>query len=59
MWLCWCGGSGLCCENGCGSWQCSNREEGVVSSGGSVSVAGGGARWRDSCRFSNRIFGEF
>ena len=31
----------------------------MVSSGGNVSVAGGGARWRDSCRFSNVIFGEF
>ena len=33
-----------------------NRGEGVVSSGGNVSVAGGGARWRDSCRFPDGIF---
>ena len=40
-----------------------NRGGGVVSSGGSVSVTdggadGGGARWRDFCRFSDRIFRE-
>ena len=36
-----------------------NREEGVVSSGGNFIVAdGGGAWWRDCCRFSNGIFGE-
>ena len=40
-----------------------NREEVVVSSGGNVSVAdggadGGGARWRDCCRFPDGIFGE-
>ena len=35
-----------------------NRGEGVVTSGGNVSVAGGGARWRDSCRFPDWIFRE-
>ena len=40
-----------------------NRGEGVVSSGGNGNVTnggadGGGARWRDCCRFPNRIFGE-
>ena len=40
-----------------------NRGEVVVSSGGNVSVAdggadGGGARWRDCCRFPDGIFGE-
>ena len=40
-----------------------NREEVVVSSGGNVSVAdggadGGGARSRDCCRFPDGIFGE-
>ena len=36
-----------------------NREEGVVSSGGNVIVAdGGGARWRDCCRFPDGIFRE-
>ena len=35
-----------------------NKGEGVVSSGGNVSVAdGGGARLRDCCRFPNGIFG--
>ena len=29
-----------------------------VSSGGNVSVAGGGARWRDCCRCPDGIFGE-
>ena len=34
-----------------------NRGEGVVSSGGNVSVAdGGGARSRDCCRFPDGIF---
>ena len=34
-----------------------NRGEGVVSSRGNVSVAdGGGAKWRDCCRFPNGIF---
>ena len=32
-----------------------NRGDGVVSSGGNVSVAGGGARWRDCCRFPDEI----
>ena len=35
-----------------------NRGEGVVSSGGNVSMAGGGARWRGCCRFSDGIFRE-
>ena len=40
-----------------------NRGGGVVSSGGNVSVTdggadGGGARWRDCCRFPDGIFGE-
>ena len=40
-----------------------NRGGGVVSSGGNVSATdggadGGGARWRDCCRFPNGIFGE-
>ena len=35
------------------------RGEGVVSSGGNVSVAdGGGARWKDCCRFPDGISGE-
>ena len=35
------------------------RGEGVVSSGGSVSVANSrGARWKDSCRFSDVISKE-
>ena len=36
-----------------------NREEGEVSSEGNVIVAdGGGAMWRDFCRFPSGIFGE-
>ena len=40
-----------------------NRGRGVVSSGGNVKVTdggadGGGARWRDCCRFPDGIFGE-
>ena len=36
-----------------------NREEGVVRSGGNVIVAGGGgARWRDYCRFPDGILRE-
>ena len=36
-----------------------NRGEGVVSSAGSISVAdGGGARWKDYCRFSDGISGK-
>ena len=36
-----------------------NRGGGVVSSGGNVSATdGGGARWRDCCRFPDGIFGE-
>ena len=35
------------------------RGEGVVSSGGSVSVAdGGGARWKDCCMFPDGISRE-
>ena len=36
-----------------------NRGGSVMSSGGNVSLTdGGGARWRDCCRFSDEIFGE-
>ena len=40
-----------------------NRGGGVASSGGNVKVTdggsdGGGARWRDCCRFPDGIFGE-
>ena len=40
-----------------------NRGRSVESGGGDASVAdggadGGGARWRDCCRFSDGIFGE-
>ena len=35
------------------------RREGVVSGGGSISVADvGGTGWKDCCRFPNDIFGE-
>ena len=35
------------------------RGGGVVSSRGNVSVTdGGGARWKDCCRFPDEIFGE-
>ena len=34
-----------------------NKGDGVVSSEGDVDVAGGGARWRECCRFP-KIFGE-
>ena len=34
-----------------------NKGEGVVSSEGDVDKAGGGARWRECCRFP-KIFGE-
>ena len=44
---------------GVGVCSVGNRGEGVVSSGGNVSVTdGGGARWRDCCRFPDGIFGE-
>ena len=36
-----------------------NRGRSVESGGGDASVAdGGGAGWRDCCRFSDGIFGE-
>ena len=41
---------------GVGVGSAENRGESVVSSGGNVSVAGGGARWRDCCRFHDGIF---
>ena len=34
-----------------------NKGDGVMSSEGDVDVAGGGARWRECCRFP-KIFGE-
>ena len=48
---------------GVGMGVVGNRGRGVASSGGNVSVTdggadGGGARWRDCCRFANWIFGE-
>ena len=43
---------------GVGVGSAGNRGEGMVSSGGNVSVAGGGTRWRDCCRFPDRIFRE-
>ena len=58
----WCGGVGRCsgagvvevvCDvrMGVGVGGVTNRGQGVVSSGGNVTVAdGGGARWRDCCR---------
>ena len=64
----WCGGVGavevLCnMRMGVGVGGLGNRGGGVVSGEGNVSVTdgggyGGGARWRDCCRFPNRIFGE-
>ena len=35
-----------------------NRRDGVVSGGGDVGVAGGGAGWKDRCRFPYNIFRE-
>ena len=36
-----------------------NRGEDVICSGGNVIRAdGGGARWKDCCRFPHRIFGK-
>ena len=35
-----------------------NRGGSVVSGGGDASVANGGARWRDCCRFPDVILGE-
>ena len=48
---------------GVGMGGVGNRGRGVVSSGENVSVTdggvdGGGARWRDCCKFPNGIFGE-
>ena len=70
----WCGGVGWCGGAGVVEMVCSvimgvgiggvgNRGWGVVSSGENVSVTdggadGGGARWRDCCRFPYGIFGE-
>ena len=61
----WCGGVGVgVVEVVCGVRMSAgvdgvgNRGEGVVSSGGNVSMAGGGARWRGCCRFSDGIFRE-
>ena len=61
----WCGGVGvvevLCSVTmGVGVGGVVNRGGGVVSGGGNVSVTdgganGGGARWRDCCRFPNGI----
>ena len=42
---------------GVGIGGADNRVNGVVSSGEKVSVVGGGARWRDCCRFPDEIFG--
>ena len=70
----WCGGVGWYGGAGVVEMVCSviigvriggvgNRGWGVVSSGENVSVTdggadGGGARWRDCCRFPYGIFGE-
>ena len=60
-WCCSVGVVGVICgvgmgvENGC----VGARGKGVVSSGGSVSVADGrGNEWRDCCRFPKGISGE-
>ena len=69
-----CGGIGWCGSVGVVEVSCSvimgvgvdgvgNIGGSVVSGGGDASVAdggadGGGARWRDCCRFSNGIFRE-
>ena len=70
-WCCgvgWCGGAGMVEVVGSmkmcvGIGSVGNRGEGLVSSGGNVSVTdggadGGGARWRDCYRFPDGIFGE-
>ena len=44
---------------GVGVGSVRNRGGTVVSGGGNASVADGGAKWRDCCRFPNGIFGEF
>ena len=70
----WCAGVGLCggvgvvemvgsVIMGVGIGGVGNRGGGVVNSGENVSVTdggddGGGARWRDCCRFPHGIFGE-
>ena len=64
----WCGGAGVVevvcsMRMGVGIGRLGNRGEGVVSSGGNVSVTDGGAdvggaRWMDCCRFPDGIFRE-
>ena len=59
-----CGGVGVgkvvcCVRMGVGVGGVGTRGEGVVSSEGNVCVAdGGGGRWKDCCKFPNRISGE-
>ena len=59
----WCDGVGVVevvcgVRMGVGVGSVGKRGEGVVSSGGSVSVADGGrARLRDCCRFPNKTLG--
>ena len=48
-----------CVGMGLGVGGADNRGDGVVNNGGNVSVAGGGARLRDCCRFPDGILGEF
>ena len=60
----WCGGVGVVeVFSSVGVGSVGNRGGSVVSGGGDASVAdsgadGGGARWRDCCRFPDGIFGE-
>ena len=55
----WCGSVGVEVVCGVRMGVAVGCVEGVVSIGGSVSVAdGGGARWKDCCRFPNGISGE-
>ena len=60
----WCGGVGVVevfysLAMGVGVGGLQNRGRSVESGGGDASVTdGGGAKWRDCCRFSNGIFGE-
>ena len=54
----WCGVVEVVCgvRMGVAVGGVGTRGEGVVSSGGSVSVAdGGGAKWKDCCRFPDGI----